>query len=102
MHLLMKLLIRHKIREVHEDQALAQHYYIITLQGANLSDTLLIEGLDTHDKQIEERRELVEDLVSIPLNNGNDGHTVWIGLNLNKIIWNQLIFFLQENTNVFA
>ena len=58
--------------------------------------------MDTHDDLTEEWGEPIEDLVSIPLNDGNEEHVVKIGSNLGKEVRTQLINFLQKNTDVFA
>ena len=44
----------------------------------------------------------MEDLVSIPLNDGNEEHMVKIGSNLGKEVQTQLINFLQKNADIFA
>ena len=58
--------------------------------------------MDTRDDLAEERGELIEDLIIIPLNNGNEEHMVKIGSNLGEEMRTQLINFLQKNMNVFA
>ena len=87
-YLLMKFFTRHGIGEVQRDQTLARYYYTIALQGMISLATLLMEGLDTRDELTEEQGEPLEDLVTILLNDGNDGDMVQIGLNLNKITQN--------------
>lgn len=46
----MKFLIACGIRDIHEDQDFAHHYYYITLQGAKTTDTYLVKQLDTRDE----------------------------------------------------
>ena len=58
--------------------------------------------MDTRDDLAEERGEPIEDLVSIPLNDGNEEHVVKIGSNLGEEVRTQLIIFLQKNADVFA
>ena len=59
------------VREVCKDQDLAHHYYNIVLQGARPIESYSIDGLDICDELAEEHRELVEDLIFIPLVDGN-------------------------------
>ena len=83
-HLKLKFPTSQGIGEVRGDQALARHCYNIALQGKGQSDPCPIDGLDTRDDLAEERGEPIEDLVSIPLNDGNEEHVVKIGSNLGK------------------
>ena len=71
--------------KVHGDQALAQQCYTIVLRGTGPSEAYPVDGLDTQDELSEERGEPVEDLETIPLNNGNKEHTVQIGSKLDQV-----------------
>lgn len=84
----MKFSMAHKIGKVHGDQNLAHHYYHIVLQGTKAVDAYLVEGLDTHDELAEQQGESIEDLISIPLADGNPEHMVWIGSNLDQVTKN--------------
>ena len=90
------------VGEVRGDQVLARYYYNIALQRNDQSDPCPVDGLDTRDDLAEERGEPIEDLVLIPLNDGNEEHVVKIGSNLGEEVWTQLIKFLQKNMDVFA
>lgn len=48
---------------------LAKCYYMVSLQAWTF-DTILIEGLDTHDEFTKERGEPAKDLVNVPLHDG--------------------------------
>lgn len=98
----MKFLIVYGVLEIHKDQDLVHHYYHITLRGVGTANVYLVKGLDTHDELVEQREELVEDFISIPLTDRNEEHIVQIGSNLNQVTKDQLILFLLENANVFA
>ena len=101
-HLKLKFPTNQGIGEVRGDQALARHCYNIALQRSDQSNPCPVDGLDAHDDLIEERGGPIEDLVSIPLNDGNAEHVVKIGSNLGKEVRTQLINFLQKNTDVFT
>lgn len=83
-YLKIKFLTIHGIGKIHGDQSLACHYYPIELQGNKTADAYLIEGLDTCDDLVEQWGELAEDLIPIPLADGNPEHVVWIGSNLDE------------------
>lgn len=68
-----------------------------------MPEAYLIEGLDAPCNDLTEQRgESVEDLISIPLVDGDPKHTVKIRSNLDQVIKVQLTLFLQENADVFA
>ena len=98
----MKFSTSQGVGEVRGDQALARHCYNIALQRSGQPDPCPVDGLDTHDDLTEERGGPIEDLVSIPLNDGNKEHVVKIGSNLGEEVRAQLIDFLQKNVDVFA
>ena len=52
------------------------------------------DGLDARDDLIEERGTPIEDLVPIPLNDGNAEHVAMIGSNLEEEVRTHLIDFL--------
>ena len=83
-HLKLKFSTSQGIGEVRGDQDLARHCYNIALQRKGQSNPCPIDGLDTHDDLTEERDEPIEDLVSIPLNDGNEEHVVKIDSNLGE------------------
>ena len=101
-HLKLKFPTSQGVEEVRGDQALARHCYNIALQRNSQSDPRPVDGLDTRDDLAEERGEPIEDLVSIPLNDGNEEHVVKIGSNLREEVQTQLINFLQKNVDIFA
>lgn len=70
-----------------------KHCYTISLQ-TQIPGTIPIEGLDIHDEFIDERGEPVEDLLAIPLHDGNLRHAVCIDSRLEELLKQQLINFL--------
>ena len=83
-HLKLKFSTNQGVGEVRGDQVLARHCYNIALQRNDQSDPCPVDGLVTHDDLAEEQGEPIEDLVSIPLNDGNEEHVVKIDSNLGK------------------
>lgn len=75
---------------------------MITHQEGKPPDALLIEGLDTHNDLVEECQELVDDLIPISLEDGNNEHADQIGSNLDDVTKQHLVAFLHDNTNIFA
>uniref|UniRef100_A0A6I9QPU4 Uncharacterized protein LOC105037583 n=1 Tax=Elaeis guineensis var. tenera TaxID=51953 RepID=A0A6I9QPU4_ELAGV len=73
-HLKLKFPTDQGIGEVRGDQALARHCYNIALQRSNQADPCPVDGLDTRDDLAEERGRPIEDLIPIPLNDGNTEH----------------------------
>ena len=73
---------------------------MVFVDGSKFEDPLLIDKLDQRDN--EERDELVEQLVSIPLREDNPTKTVQIGSLLPKSKRNQLLDLLRRSTDVFA
>lgn len=69
-HLLIKFLTAHGVSEIHGNQALAKHYYMVSLQ-ARPPGTILVESLVTCDELVKERGHPIEDLIAIPLQDGN-------------------------------
>lgn len=79
----MKFPMLQGVREVLENQALAKHCNMVSLQ-ATPPGTISIEGQDTSDKLIEEWGEPIKDFQSILLHDGNHQHVVHISLYLNE------------------
>ena len=93
-HLKLKFPTNQGVGEVRGDQALARHCYNIALQRSDQSDLCPIDGLDARDDLVEERGGPIEDLILIPLNDGNTEHVVKINSNLGEEVRTQLIDFL--------
>ena len=71
----MKFLTANRVREVREDQDLVHHCYSIALQGDHPTESYSIEWLDTHNELAEECGEPIEDIISVPLVDGNPEHS---------------------------
>ena len=93
-HLKLKFPTNQGVGEVRGDQALARHCYNIALQRSDQSDLCPVDGLDARDDLAEERGGPIEDLVSIPLNDGNAEHVVKIDSNLGEEVRAHLVDFL--------
>lgn len=93
-----------RVGEVRRNQALARQCYLVARQTKQIKppDGLSVEGLDTRDELIEERRKLVKDLVAILLHDGDSWHVVQIDLRVDKDTKQRLMTFLQKNADVFA
>lgn len=63
---------------------------------ARVSHTIPIKGLDTRNEVTKERVEPTEDLVIVPLHDGNPQHVVCIYSKLDKVSRHQLKYFLQK------
>ena len=53
-----------------------------------------MDGLDVRDDLTEERGEPMDDLVTIPLNDGKEDHIIQISSNLREKVREQLVAFL--------
>lgn len=65
-------------------------------------EPLPMEELDVHDELIKQRREPIEDLVSVVLVESNLTRTVRISSLLNKEDHQHLASFLQSNMDIFT
>ncbi|XP_073106888.1 uncharacterized protein [Elaeis guineensis] len=101
-HLKLKFPTNQGVGEVRGDQALARRCYNIALQRSDQFDLCPVDGLDAHDDLAEERGGPIEDLVSIPLNDGNAEHVVKIGSNLGEEVQTHLVDFVLKNADIFA
>ena len=81
-----------------------KHYEVVLHDPTrkNSSKTLPIEGLDMRDELIQQRRELVEGLVRVPLEEAKLTRTIQIGLHLDKATQHRLTSFLRSNMDVFT
>lgn len=57
---------------------------------------LLVEWLDAHNELAEQWGEPTEDLNFVPLADGNLGHTVWIGSNLDWWLKSSSLYFCKK------
>ena len=64
------------VGEVREDQDLTCYCYNIILRGGKPPKSYPVKGLDTYDELAKEHGTPVEELISIPLADGNSEHTV--------------------------
>ena len=61
-----------------------------------------IDGLGIRDELAEERGKPIEDLVTVPLNDGKSDHVIQIGSELDDDVKQKLVMFLQQNLDMFA
>lgn len=81
-----------KVGEVHKNHALAKQCYLVACQAKPLN-AFPIKGLYTRDELAEETGKSMEDLIVIPLHDGNPQHVVRTGSKLDEAIKQQLVAF---------
>ena len=81
------------------DQQFARRCFQISTQNNKSKDFLSVDKLDQREE--EERGELAEQLISIPMAN-NPEQVIWVGSQLPDPERQQLIELLKANTDVFA
>lgn len=64
---------------------MAKQCYMVSLQ-AQITSTIPIEGLDTHDELIKEQGKPLEDLLTISLHDGNPEHVIHVGSKLDETL----------------
>ena len=78
------------------DQAVAKQCYLVAHQArqTHVHSHIPIDGLDVRDELAEERGKPVEDLMAVPLEDGNPDHFFQIGLELDSSTRQKLVLFL--------
>lgn len=98
----MRFLTKHGIKKVQEDQALTKQCYMETLLGVRPPKALPVKGGDAQDNLNEQHKEPPEDLILVPLEEGNASKVIQVNSHLDEMTRHQLISFLQENVHIFA
>lgn len=99
-HLLVHFPTKNKIKELQGDQQLARHYFTVSIDNKKSEEGLPIDKLDQWD--MEEKGELVEQLVSVPFNESDLMKIIQIGLLLPESIRMSMLDLLRRNVHIFA
>ena len=76
---------------------------MIALREATPPEDLFIKGLDACDESSNQHGDLVEDLVMVPLEEGNKERSVCIKSYLDEVTkYHLIVTFLQKHTNGFG
>lgn len=91
----------HGVGHLKGSQTVARQYYSARLQYKNPFEPLSTE-LDSRDEVSEERSKLSSELLKVPLSKEIPTQMTWISSNLDEVMWEKIIVFLQENFNIFT
>jgi hypothetical protein len=94
-HLLVHFPTENGIGEIKGDQAMARECYLTSTSTESVHQTLIVE----ERQNIAEPTEELEEIVLIE---GNEKKTTRIGTSITKGVWDSIVRFLRENTDVFA
>ncbi|XP_010252435.1 PREDICTED: uncharacterized protein LOC104594015 [Nelumbo nucifera] len=101
-HLAMKF-PKYGIGVARGDQKTTWQCYLLSCQGPRLAaKTLMIEAYDFRDEVRTKRGQPVEDLIQVPLNEGDPERIVQVGSLLNDHIRKKLVQLLRDHADVFA
>ena len=101
-HLKIKFPTRNGIGEERGDQKMARSCYVAALRPDGVGGQVLpIEDMDVRNDE-ERRGKPAENLVPIPLIQGEPDKVTYVGALLPEFLKTKLTSFLQENSNVFA
>lgn len=78
----------HRIGEVHGDHGLECHCNHIVLRGTKIVIAYPVKGMDIHDDLAKQRGKSIEDLISVPLVDGNSKYAIQIGSNQDQVTKN--------------
>ncbi|GAV57545.1 hypothetical protein CFOL_v3_01082 [Cephalotus follicularis] len=101
-HLLMKFPIRFGVGEARGDQEAARQCYKTAIMDKGKDKVLPIANVELRGDVEPERPQLVEDVIQVPLEEGNTERVFQVGSQLGEVKKRELITFLQNNKDVFA
>ncbi|GAV82807.1 hypothetical protein CFOL_v3_26258 [Cephalotus follicularis] len=101
-HLLMKFPTRFGVREARGDQQAARKCYKTTVMDHGKDNVLPIANVELRGDVEPECPQLVEDVVQVPLEEGNSERFFHAGSQVGEVEKGELITFLQNNRYVFA
>ncbi|GAV84566.1 hypothetical protein CFOL_v3_28010 [Cephalotus follicularis] len=101
-HLLMKFPTRFGVGEVRGDQQVARQCYKTTIMDKGKDKLLPITNMELRGDVEPERPQPVEDVIQMPLEEGNYERVFQVGSQLGEVENGELITFLQNNKDVFA
>ncbi|GAV88762.1 hypothetical protein CFOL_v3_32183 [Cephalotus follicularis] len=101
-HLLMKFPTRFSLGEARGDQQAARQCYKTVIMDKGMERVLPIANVELRGDVEPERPQPVEDVIQIPLEEGNTERVFQVGSQLGEIEKWESITFLQNNRDVFA
>ncbi|GAV56844.1 hypothetical protein CFOL_v3_00385 [Cephalotus follicularis] len=101
-HLLMKFPTRFGVGECRGDQQAARQCYKTVVRDHGKDKVLPIANVELRGDVEHERPQPVEDVVHVPLEEGNSERVFQMGSQLGEVEKGELITFLQNNRDVFA
>ncbi|GAV67853.1 hypothetical protein CFOL_v3_11357 [Cephalotus follicularis] len=100
-HLLMKFPTRFGVGEVRGDQQAARQCYKTAIMDKKKDKVLPIANVELRGDVEPERPQPVEDVIQVPLEEGNTERVFQVGSQLGEVEKGELITFLQDNRDVF-
>ncbi|GAV60679.1 hypothetical protein CFOL_v3_04208 [Cephalotus follicularis] len=101
-HLLMKFPTRFGVGEVRGDQQVARQCYKTAIMDKGKDKVLTISNVELRGDMEPERPQPVEDVVQVPLHEGNTKQVFQVDSQLGEVEKGELITFLRSNKDVFA
>ncbi|GAV58186.1 hypothetical protein CFOL_v3_01720, partial [Cephalotus follicularis] len=101
-HLLMKFLIRFGVGEAMGDQQMVRQCYKTAIMDKGKEKVLPIANVELRGDVEPERPQSVEDVIQVPLEEGNTERVFQVGSQLGEVEKGELITFLQNNRDAFA
>ncbi|GAV57524.1 hypothetical protein CFOL_v3_01061 [Cephalotus follicularis] len=101
-HLLMKFPTRFGMGEVRGDQQVARQCYKTAIMDKGKDKVLPIANVELRGDMEPERPQPVEDVVQVPLDEGDTEKVFQVGSQLGEVEKGELITFLRNNKDVFS
>ncbi|GAV71033.1 hypothetical protein CFOL_v3_14527 [Cephalotus follicularis] len=101
-HLLMKFPTIIGMGEARGDQQVARQYYKTAIIDKGKENVLPIANVELRGDVEPERPQPVEDIIQVPMEEGNAERVFQVGSQLEEVEKGELITFLQNNKDVFA
>ncbi|GAV68073.1 hypothetical protein CFOL_v3_11576, partial [Cephalotus follicularis] len=101
-HLLMKFLTRFGVGEVRGDQQAARQCYKTAISDKGRDKVLPIANVELRGDVKPERPQPIEDVLQVPVEEGNNEKAFQVGSQLEEAEKEELITFLRNNKDVFA
>ncbi|GAV78402.1 hypothetical protein CFOL_v3_21870 [Cephalotus follicularis] len=101
-HLLMKFPTRFGVGEARGDQQVTRKCYKTVVMDKGKDKVLPIANVELRGDVEPERPQPVEDVIQVPLEEGNSERVFQVGSQLGEVEKGELITFLQNNKDVFA
>ncbi|GAV68468.1 hypothetical protein CFOL_v3_11971 [Cephalotus follicularis] len=101
-YLLMKFPSRFGMEEARGDQQVARQCYKTVVMDQGKDKVLPIANVELRGDVEHERPQPVEDVIQVPLEEGNSERVFQVGSQLREVEKGELVTFLQNNRDVFA